>query len=306
MAAIQLDVLGIYGTNWRAGTGYPTPEASLKRIAWEFLRRNPEYLSAWAAYRDKLNYIAKRKPELGDAARHLLNTLPAGEWRVSLNEDAMEASALADGDDGTPLYVELAKPFGISHLIAPNTSGRLFSLSFTRVAALAQVSAIKPNTSDRSSADETDSRVTAQVSAIKPDTSDEYFFGPIRYLRVDLRRPVGALTEAFADFVRREQWANEYRGGRWQVMSQRPRRDVYALYLRILDADLERAPNGDIRRALFPDLPARAASKKLGDARRAAEQMRDFGYQQLPFMEHVRVPIAGNAGNRRLPLNPNY
>jgi hypothetical protein len=282
MAAIQPDVLGIYGTNWRAGTGYPTPEASLKRIAWEFLRRNPEYLSAWAAYRDKLNYIAKRKPELGDAARHLLNTLPAGEWRVSLNEDAMEASALADGDDGTPLYVELAKPFGISHLIAPNTSGRLFSLSFTRVAAL------------------------AQVSAIKPDTSDEYFFGPIRYLRVDLRRPVGALTEAFADFVRREQWANEYRGGRWQVMSQRPRRDVYALYLRILDADLERAPNGDIRRALFPDLPARAASKKLGDARRAAEQMRDFGYQQLPFMEHVRVPIAGNAGNRRLPLNPNY
>lgn len=286
MAAIQPDVLGIYGTNWRAGTGYPTPEASLKRIAWEFLRRNPEYLSAWAAYRDKLNYIAKRKPELGDAARHLLNTLPAGEWRVSLNEDAMEASALADGDDGTPLYVELAKPFGISHLIAPNTSGRLFSLSFTRVAVLAQVSAIKPNTST--------------------STTDECRFGPIRYLRVDLRRPVGALTEAFADFVRWEQWVNEYRGGRWQVMSQRPRRDVYALYLRILDADLERAPNGDIRRALFPDLPARAASKKLGDARRAAEQMRDFGYQQLPFMEHVRVPIAGNAGNRRVPLNPNY
>ncbi len=89
--------------------------------------------------------------------------------------------------------------------------------------------------------------------------------------------------------MRREQWVNEDRG-RWQVMGQRPRRDVYALYLRILDADLQRAPNYEIRDAFFPDLPNEAASKKLSDARRAAEQMRDFGYQQLPFMEHVRLP----------------
>jgi hypothetical protein len=269
MAAIQRAKLGTYGTNWSAGTGYPRPETSLKRIAWEFLRRNPEYLRAWDAYRDELNNIAKRKPELGDAVRHLLGTLPAGAWRDSLNEGAAEVSALAARDDGvkiTPLYVELAKPFGIGHMIAPNTSGRLFSLSFTRFASLAQVSAIARNTSGA-----------------------DLFEGPIRYLRVDLRRPLGALTEAFADFVRWEQWVNEDRG-RWQVMGQRPRRDVYALYLRILDADLERAPNYEIRGALFPDLPDEAASKKLSDARRAAKQMRDFGYQQLPFMEHVRLP----------------
>lgn len=78
---------------WRSPAAYmPLRTASLAQIAWEFLRRNPDYQRAWESFRKRADELGSRGPgdvlaEFGDDAPNVVHEFSvnqAREW--GLNE----------------------------------------------------------------------------------------------------------------------------------------------------------------------------------------------------------------------------
>jgi hypothetical protein len=129
-----------------------------------------------------------------------------------------------------------------------------------------------------------------KASGLRAEAPHELVF------KVDLRLRPRLLVEMIAKSVADAQafLCSRYD---FEVADGRLRPGEYVDYLRILDADEERASNRKICSALWPHVsnayPERTASKRLDKSRKVARDLRDGGYRVLPMLEAESVSRKG-------------
>ena len=94
--------------DWKDPAAYAhLRDASLTRLAWEFLRRNPDYGAKW------LEFIARAE---------------------SLDDGQEEMVVDPAGDGGLlPLTMLYGRPWGLDHMVAPSVAGAKFIASGARI-----------------------------------------------------------------------------------------------------------------------------------------------------------------------------
>ena len=274
--------------DWRDASQYPNPNTvSNVRLAWEFLRRNPDYLKCWNSYLQVLRFAAGDDSMLSRLVDcYAQNAGVDLAWLSSLgvatsNElhgRLFDHPALTHSEDGpagrrvnTPLARHLAKRWGIDTLHSPTGHSWMGVPRFVG----GGIGWTVP----------TSHGVRMLEESHGGYLSDSQWL----VLQIDLRLPLNVIKERTAWAVQR---AKRYRtqAGHVEPIKHRARPPALLVeYLRILDAIAAGMSLPDIGGALHPraanDAPEYARNHRTKAAHTEAVRMRDEGYRALPFVQ---------------------
>jgi hypothetical protein len=244
--------------NWSNPAEYPDPDlAPPERWAWEFLRRCPEYQADYRQLCDEGRFYTVP----ADA-----NDIPFSELglRVPANDgEAFEALAIT----GTsPLARELEQKWGLKPIASPDAADawKWLSMAPGVVQLLGAHSDRLPHPSLR----QTEILVKIDVA------------GPIE----DQLRTAADLLKLYRD------------GYKIAPYGERERRDLWAVYLRLLDARqaVPRPGWGELAAVLSKESPEGWTESRASKAHKAAERLRDGGWRFIagrhPDLENGRAP----------------
>lgn len=272
--------------NWRNPAEYPDPEQSPpERWAWEFLRRNSEYLADYRRLcEDGRFYVIP-----GDA-----NDIPYGELglKVPATADEEEAAFMAmfqSQEDGRPNLVgQLEFKWGVKPIASPRVADAWKWLSMRP----AVVSTHLPEEFGRTLRVPIDGRETL-IQVVK-------IFGPGGFatklrdsellVRIDVAGPI-------EDQLKTAEWLLKLYRERRKIRpyAERERRDLLAVYLRLLDArqEVPRPGWGKLADVLSGESPEGWSESRARRAHKAACALRDGGWRFIagrhPDLEEERA-----------------
>ena len=234
--------------DWRDPEQYPDHEkTSPKQWAWEFLRRNLGYQ---ALYDEFVQPFFDEKKKYFDEE---------SAWKKVLEKGLLSKSALKNSEDNDinflPITTVFTKKFDVNFepFLPPSYETDSPSMDF-----LFNFEGVKIVRSLDSSHKRSD--ILVSIDPSKP-------------IRPQLRA-----VERYCASIKKTKKRNHRNN--W---------DNYAIYLRILDADIDGAPNDKIANILYPNSknkhPDYEGNRKIRDARKAAERLRDIGYKFMIFNE---------------------
>lgn len=284
--------------DWRTAVGYPQPgKASNARFAWEFLRRNPKYQSAWREYSERLRACAEGEPEvlrLVDALHGSADSEAAlwkefdergiGRGVAGRLEDLEPWIDLPKGDDAgghrsVPLGRHLAEPWGLEFIANP---ARTYSMD--RVRFIQSKRSIMPTSYGlRELEKAAGKREGVQV--------DSYDLGRTRWLilQVDLVLPLEVNEAIVSRAIRAARRLRKEKGWIKPIDSRASSPEKLIEYLRILDARESGATFVEIGAVLHPrqsnESPDYARDKRVKAAFKAAVRLRDEDFRVLPILK---------------------
>jgi len=213
-----------------------------RELAWEFLRRNQDYVkgfSEWAALRQNISQKAAE-------SSYRVSDEQCQEWEQTLDQ---ECDALCD-------QFGISKNFGIRH---PDAGAPLFEVEDVKVCEflrywidgveLPLCDDLPPNT-----------KLCMDVRVVAERSIDEQL--------AEIRRWYFSMREMYGEHLPTR-----------TVGSIRLQKSLYPEYLRILDAKSKGATNAEITAVLFPnDVDNIAAQKRLSERIKSARKIVNGGY----------------------------
>ncbi|WP_211904832.1 transcriptional regulator domain-containing protein [Ralstonia syzygii] len=252
--------------NWRNADDYPRPDdASPAEWAWEFLRRNPEYIDDWKVFKESIGEYADRYPNLSgqEMARFLMDK----RYQHVTETGTLSREELLAGAKGTYCKVETplanwyGSKWGMRQIADPSTTYDRRTHSWI---------------------------VTA--STLKFPLAGFDFDDP-RYMSVaiDLTRPLKAQLQQLEIHYKNQRKQRADAGLIEMSSDHRGRFDKYRGYLRALDANAEGADDADVASVLLPHIQNTEATDRLGSRNsenwlERGREMSSGGYRGLLFM----------------------
>lgn len=262
-------------------------KASLNRIAWEFLRRNPAYQQSWTEYAAKVRKMAATHldPDVSAYAELMLSSDATQEDIDALGDSKRicdiqgQLEALGhfcaypdDLNTEAPLDFQYGQPWGLSQIIHPNAIYDGVIARWNESASHIPV----PLSNGMKSSEKADRKAFGIRDTKWID------------LRVDASFPLSVIDAQLKDMVRylRDRKIRE------GVINPINNRDVnqkrYAEYLRILDASAAGFATSEIGKIIEParinQSESRQRDKRYAAALLEAKRLRDGGYKVLPLL----------------------
>jgi len=281
--------------DWKDISQYPKAGAvSNDRLAWEFLRRNPEYQKDWRRYlcglkdaadgdEDLLRTIGILEAEPSEATK-LLAEFPSEKERsdaFTRLEDCEPWIEFSEhGQSGRrPLGRDLGVRWGLDYIANPNSN-----YGFPSAARFVDAKSVRHPSSLGLKKLEVQS-MRGNKSLPYSDLARTQWL----ILQIDLTWPLEVIEETVMRDIRLER---DRRGrlGYIELINARARAPAQLVaYLRILDASELKVPKPRIGEVLYPyqdnSPPEYGRDKRIKAAVKAARALRDGGYRVLPLLK---------------------
>jgi hypothetical protein len=261
--------------DWRDERQYPEPKtASQVRWYWEFLRRNPEYQEDYERVRHLLDENGFQRQDFDT-------------YEGPINEAFVYDPPALEGED-TRGYSQRVKEFPkyrayLSYWLAENKYGLRHTLVAPEEEYNPSLADVRfPWVWSVRSFIGVDIQEYGKQSIPLAGLTGPTISRPEEAIAVfDLTKPLKAQFDKayeWLDFKQKHHGFNK-------KAKTRKRLNKYPIYLRVLDAFQVRADKEEIIRVLYPDVlneyPDYQANKGLENDRKAARQLRDFGYRSI-------------------------
>lgn len=276
------DPLSAPVANWRNPAEYPDPAlAPLDRWAWEFLRRNPEYQADYRRLCEDGSFYAIP----GDA-----NDTPYSELglKVPMNAAEEEAAFMALSEGEPNLARDLEFKWGVKPVASPEVADAWKWLSMRP----AVVSAHLPQEFGRLMRLPIDGRETLMrvVEIFGPGGFRTKLRDNELLVRIDVAGPI-------EDQLKTAEWLLKLYRERLKIKpyGEREQRDLWAVYLRLLDARqaVPRPGWGKLAAVLSAESPEGWTESRARRAYKAACVLRDGGWRFIagrhPDLEKKRA-----------------
>lgn len=265
--------------NWKNASEYPTWNAvSLKRLAWEFLRRNPDFQSDWA------EYLAACRRLVPDFDPHVVLDWDAEFYEHDdyfrceppRLEGESETAWIARVGRGSkmPLHSWYAKRWGLEHNFPDpfhpyeKSEMGLLDIRFITSASRVEIAGHLHECLDR-------------------DKQPLISRAPKQALIIDYSIPIEQQLNAAKKYLLAHQRLLIREGIVNEFPKKIPRKEL-VIYLRLLDANASEVAAKDIAAAIYPkdknEHPDYAASDKVRKGLATATQWRDEWFRFLPSM----------------------
>lgn len=240
--------------DWKKSADYEDlKKLKSDRWAWEFLRRNPNYIRKWE----------KELPLELERIKKLLSSPEAKDapYLEGYRKNTPESSHFIIPGRSLSEYF---KRWGILNLVNPEQDWP-FPSPFHQFSSFAHGTVRGGN-----------------VGGGK--YLNENPFGPYISIVFDITRPLKPQI-ANAQKVLLENQKNQVKEGKIRVNTVRKHKDNWIEYLRILDAKAEKVKNNEIARDMFPNLsneyPDYQGNQKVRKSLKAAEYLIKKGYREI-------------------------
>ena len=272
--------------DWRNQAAYHAIEgASLQRIAWEFLRRNPDYQKAWAEYAGLVRKMAAPDTEVAQYVELVLSDCECLESWAALG-DSTKTDALGSRldtlghfhlvADESPRYVALdlhcGTPWGLDRIANPGTNYDGLRVRFKESASTIPGHISNVFSSDTELPGDRGLRDTKWLA-----------------LRVDLSLPLKVIDAQLKKVVRQQRQRKIGDGTITPIANRDVSPKKYVEYLRILDARASGLSAPQIGKIIEPcrinDGESRQRDKRYSAALKEAERLQKEGYRNLPLLD---------------------
>lgn len=276
--------------DWKDRKAYQgIDRASLTRIAWEFLRRNPQYQAAWAKYAQEVRALVAADADVAEYAEYVLAPNPTlamaaaigdserhGELYVRLLDD-LGFCAAVPGMPRTrlPLDTQYGREWGLNRIAHPLQEYSMMNFRFLDAGNRAYIP-------------------TSHGLKILEDEENSH--GPLfqskwLVLQVDLTLPVEVIESSVLWRIKEEREHRISLGSIEVVKNRALTKARYAEYLRILDAEAAGITASQIGEFISPDAnntaPDRPRDKRFRAALNEARRLQADGYKALPLLEGI-------------------
>jgi hypothetical protein len=267
------------GTDWRAGRGYPTPSRnSLRRWAWEFLRRSEPYQDTWREYEGLVRQVL---PGFNGDFAALNSTDPklALEYAAAIRGDERlhdHDPPMLPGESRTewiqrvgrgrkrPLRDVLGEKHGLERLCPPWWHYWSINIRFLGNPGFVQMFE------------------SGDIRKRKDGENQDAFI-------IDYRFPIEPQIEGIRGLAMKERAERISDGTVQKWPDRRVRVEEWLSYLRILDGRAADATPSEIGEVLFPtddnSPPNYGRTKRVNNSIKAARELCEKGYLYIPWMK---------------------
>lgn len=277
--------------DWKTAIAYHDIEkASLTRIAWEFLRRNPDYQKAWWTYAQDVRELAALDQDVARYAdlfltANVTSAMLDSFWDATTREKLRHGLydygffAPVPGIDGRfePLDRQRGRSWGLDGMPHPMQS---YYPTVVRFSSIGNTVWTPSSHSLKELEDE--HRKLGKIFSIESN---------LIVLQIDLSLPLEVIESTVLRHIR---WIRQHRINNHQleiVKSRALSNARYVEYLRILDGASAGVAAPDIGLELAPrannDLPDRPRDKRFRAALNEAKRIQATGYRVLPLLQRA-------------------
>lgn len=276
--------------DWKDGKAYQgIDRASLARIAWEFLRRNPQYQAAWAEYAQQVRALVSKDAEAAAYAEYLLAPNPTRAMADALGDNEKHAElhnrlfyglGFVAVVPGAPhirksLSRQCGQKWGLDRMPHPAQEYSMMNFGFLRVGN----SVCSPTSHG--------------LKILEDEVGAHASLSESRWLilQIDLTLPIEVIESAVLWNIRGEREFRASRGNIDVVKSRALTKARYAEYLRILDGDAAEFSVSEIGECVAPRAnnaaPDRPRDKRFRAALNEAKRLQADGYRVLPLLQRT-------------------
>lgn len=277
--------------DWRDSKPYKALESvSLEHMAWEFLRRNPDYLKSWEEYVASVRKIAFSDPAVARYAEVLVSYRESADaWRVLGDDAAIDTLGrkLKDmgfwcADPGFPgrtgrLDGHYGRTWGLKRLIHPGAAYNWQTVDFLQTAKYIGITT-----------------AFGVGSLVKPGGLQSLQDTKWLPVVIDLTLPLKVIDMQLKNIVRLERRLRTADKTIQPINSRDVTPKRYAEYVHILDARATGLTASEIGAALEPrrtnHAESRQRNKRYAAALKEAERLQSDGYRMLPLLQHLEWP----------------
>ncbi len=269
--------------------------ASLQAIAWEFLRRNPDYQRAWIEYASRVRKMAESDAELLRYVEVILSSDATTEDWEELG-DSVKINALSNRlyalehwwkSSGNPasfiaLDAHYGSTWGLDRMVNPGVSYGDFRIRFSESAT--KIPVVIQNI----------------MRACDKVPGDVYGLRDTKWLAlvVDLSLPLKVIDSQVKIMIRSQREIKAKAGFLTPVNNREVSPKKYVEYLRILDADAAGIKPPEIGKTIDPNrtnhAEARQRDKQFAAALAEAKRLRNEGYRVLTLLSDTSKSTAKN------------
>jgi Family of unknown function (DUF6499) len=263
--------------------------ASLNEIAWEFLRRNPEYDASWQTFAAYLRSLVSPGTEL---ARYV-------EWELSPSRSDHALNALGDStqvaalknsltklmigrDVPEPWNTNSEKEWGLN--ADPHPNAKFAEIYGDFEDAIDTVSIL--NGCQLAGHGEVYSRNFPQGSHTRSNSN-------WLILQIDLCPPLEAIQASVMNAIKEQRESRIEKGHLIPIRSRTLAKTKYVEYLRILDGMAAIDSISSVAQTIAPnepnDYPDKKRDKRFRAALNEARRLQATGYKTLPLLTHSPV-----------------
>jgi hypothetical protein len=271
--------------DWTKAAAYrDLARASLRRIAWEFLRRNPEYQKDWQRYANAMRGLVAGDATLEPYVEHLLAPDPPVAHDAATGAERERLWSLLVALPGYRIQDEQA-PSGSRRI--EMHYGRKWGLSGIRHPMDSRHSRFRFTTDARSNWS-VHVATGAGVQSLE-EKQGGLHGGKWVVLAIDLSYPIKVIESNVLDLLKAERALRIATGDFEPITSRALANSKYIEYLQILDGTAEGKTASEIGAVLAPnaanDPPLRQRDKRFRSALKEAQRLQADGYLELPRLQ---------------------
>lgn len=266
----------------------------MKRIAWEFLRRSPDYQRDWLEYASHVRRIAANDSEVMRYVELMLTPNRTQEMCDAVGSTAKlnELDSRLDHDLGffaevpgkpshfIPLDRQYGNKWGLEGMPHPGQKYFLLDVRFFQSGDI-----VRQPTSDSLRALEKDYKESGKAGFFALDSQ-------WLVLQIDLTLPLEVIRDSVMDHIKHQREYRAKKGSIEPVKNRALPNRRYIEYLRILDGAAAGIAVTAIGEVLAPkannDPPERPRDKRFRAALKEAQRLQSEGYRVLPLLQQTR------------------
>lgn len=271
--------------DWKQDSAYDhLANSGLRKIAWEFLRRNVKYQSAWCEYAQEIKRRCESTPELLHYVEWILSPEHTeAEYAAIGTQEEINAMAIrfmdleiyeTDLGKWMSLGRHIGLQWGLESICNPATEYSFDQPRFIEVGGMIRWPS------------------SYSLKELEKEFSKRYSLTESKWLvmQIDLSLPIEVLETSVMNHIKKER---KYRidQGRIEPVNKRAlSKAVYVKYLRLLDAkhaDISRKEIGEFLAASDENSEGQR-DKRIREEIKAAERPCESEYRYLPLLEHAR------------------
>ena len=274
--------------DWKDGKAYQNIDrASLTRIAWEFLRRNPQYQAAWSKYAQEVRALVAADADVADYAEYVLAPHPTQAMADAIGDNERHDElddrlfhdlgffAAVPGMPRTkqPLDTQYGREWGLDRMPHPLQEYSLMNFRFLRVGS----SAHSPSSH------------SLKMLENQEGTHGALFWSKWLILQIDLTLPLEVIQSSVIQIIKSRRKCLVAQGRIDVVKSRALPNARYVEYLRILDGENAGFSASAIGQHVSPSAdntpPDRPRDKRFRAALTEAKRLQTDGYKVLPLLQ---------------------
>lgn len=281
--------------DWKDPKAYSQLEqASLRRIAWEFLRRSPDYQKSWLEYASHVRRIAATDPEVMRYAELMLTPNRTQKMcdGVGSREELNALNSRLDHELGffaevpgkphhfRPLDLQYGDRWGLEGMPHPGQQYFLLDVRFQRSGNI-----VRQPTSHSLKELEDEHKNNGEPGFFQLDSK-------WLVLQIDLTLPLEVIRDSIMGHIKHQREYRAKKGSIDPVKNRALPNRRYIEYLRILDGAAAGIAATAIGEVLAPkannDPPERPRDKRFRAALKEAQRLQSEGYRVLPLLQQTR------------------